>query len=100
MLVVFERPFTEKGIPKFLGKAGAWFTSYAELAGGSLLIFGLAKYFALCLLGIDLLIVSAAFGIMKPMWDMQFVFPCIALLIFLLVIPSQWNVISIDYVFK
>ncbi|MFI5164057.1 MAG: DoxX family membrane protein [Bacteroidia bacterium] len=95
-----HQPLLDKGIPKFFISAGAWFTSYIELVGGFLLIIGFAKYYAMYLLGLDLLFAAIAFGIIKPMWDTQFVFPRLAILIFLLVIPSEWDVISVDYVWS
>ena len=97
VIQTIKEPMSASGFPSFLITAGAWFTSYIELIGGFLLIIGFAKYYAMYFLGADLVIASIAFGIMKPMWDMQYVFPRLALLTFLLVIPSQWDVISVDY---
>lgn len=90
-------PLSSKGIPEIFSKTGAWFTSYVELICGALLIIGFAKYYCLYLLGIDMLFAAIAFGIVEPMWDMKHIFPRLALLIFLLIIPSQWDVISVDY---
>lgn len=92
-----EAPLSTLGVPKFFIILGAYFTSYVELIGGFFLIIGFVKYYSLYFLGIDLIIASIAFGITKPMWDMQFVFPRLVLLLFLLVVPSYWDVISIDY---
>ena len=100
VLQTIEEPMSRVGVPRFFIVAGAWFTSYVELIGGFLLIIGFAKYYALYLMWIDLVIASIAFGIVKSMWDMQFVFPRLALLIFLLMIPSQWDVVSVDYVWS
>mgnify|MGYP001619486453 CR=1 FL=1 len=100
VMQTIEEPLSKIGVPGFLIVMGAWFTSYVELIGGFLLIIGFAKYYAMYLLGLDLIIASIAFGIMKPMWDMQYVFPRLALLIFLLIIPSQWDVLSVDYVWS
>lgn len=95
-----ENPMQRLGVPRFLVVSGAYFTSYVELVCGFLLVIGFAKYYAMYLLGLDLVIASIAFGIVKPMWDMQFAFPRLALLLFLLMIPSQWDVISVDYVWS
>lgn len=92
-----EQPLLEKGVPKFFIAAGAYFTSYVELIAGFCLIVGFAKYYALYLLGLDMLVASFAFGIVKPMWDMKFVFPRLALLLFFLIAPSDWDVMSVDY---
>lgn len=89
--------FSKNGIPKGFTAIGLWFTSYVQLIGGLFLIIGFIKYYILYLLGIELILSSIAFGIIKPLWDMRFVFPRFSILIFLLVIPSQWDVFSIDY---
>ncbi|HEY4799811.1 MAG TPA: DoxX family membrane protein [Bacteroidia bacterium] len=95
-----EEPLITKGIPRYFIILGAYYTSYVQLIAGFCLILGFAKYYALYLLGFDLIIASIAFGIVKPMWDMQYVFPRLVLLIFFLVAPSEWDVISIDYVWS
>lgn len=87
----------KKHVPEFLILLGSYFTSYVELIAGFCLIIGFAKYYALYLLGIDLLIASIAFGMIKPMWDMQYLFPRLMLLLFFLLIPSEWDVLSVDY---
>ncbi|MFL5752637.1 MAG: DoxX family membrane protein [Bacteroidia bacterium] len=87
-------------IPRGLLSFAAYWTSCIELLTGFLLILGLFKYFALTLIGIDLLLVAVAFSIVKPMWDMKFVFPRLVLLITLLLLPEQWNVISLDYLIQ
>ncbi|HTB32284.1 MAG TPA: DoxX family protein [Bacteroidia bacterium] len=92
-----HQPLSEKGVPKFFSALGAYFTSYVELICGAFLILGFAKYYCLYLLGFDLLFAAIAFGIVEPVWDMRHIFPRLALLIFLLVIPSHWDVISVDY---
>jgi putative oxidoreductase len=97
VIETIQQPLIDKGIPRFMISFGAYFTSYVELIAGFLLIIGFAKYYALYLLGIDLLIASIAFGVIKPMWDMKYVFPRLALILFFLVAPSQWDMISVDY---
>lgn len=96
VIETYEASFLQKGIPRFVTVAGSWFTSYVELIGGFLLIVGLFEYYSLYLLGINLLIVNVAFGISNPMWDMKYVSPRLALLLFLLIIPATWNVWSLD----
>lgn len=93
-----HEPLAAKGVPRFFSATGAYFTSYIELIFGALLIIGFAKYYCLGLLGFDLIFAAIAFGIVEPVWDMKHIFPRLALLLFLLVIPSQWDVISIDHV--
>ena len=95
----YESSFENKGIPRFLTVAGAWFTSYTELICGFLLIAGLFENIALYLLGINLIVASIAFGVNTPMWDMRFVFPRLILLLFLLIVPATWNIFSFDHLF-
>ncbi len=93
----FHIPFSDKGIPKFFSIIGVWFTSYIKLICGIMLIIGFIKYYALYMLGMDLILASIAFGIVRPMWDIHFVFPRLAVLVFLLIIPTHWDVLSVDY---
>lgn len=85
-------------VPDFVLTSTAWFTSFAELICGALLIVGLFKTYALYALGIDLILVTGAFSLIKPMWDMQLLFPRLILLGILLYLPSEWDVLSADYI--
>lgn len=96
IIETYEYNFEKKGISKFFTVAGSWFTSYVELICGFLLIIGLFQYYALCLLGIDIIIASLAFAVASPMWDTRHIFPRIALITFLLVIPPSWHQWTID----
>ncbi len=96
VIEAFEYPAGLKHLG-FLLVPAAYYTSYVELVGGLFLTAGLCRDYALYLLGTDILIASVAFGIVRPMWDMKYVFPRLALLLFLLVIPSEWDVISLDH---
>lgn len=87
-------------VPAFVLTLTAWFTSYVEFLCGGLLILGLFKQYALYILGIDLILVAGAFSLIKPMWDMQFLFPRLILLAILLYLPSEWDVISLDYIIR
>ncbi|MEO9257609.1 MAG: DoxX family membrane protein, partial [Crocinitomicaceae bacterium] len=78
----FKEELGEIRLPKALLVSSAWFTSYVELIGGLLLILGLFKIPVLCILGLDVILVTAAFSLISPMWDMKYVFPRIFLLIF------------------
>lgn len=97
VIAAIDGPLSSKGVPKFFSTLGAYFTSYTELICGGLLIIGFVKYYCLYLLGFDLLFAALAFGMVEPVWDMKHIFPRLVLLIFLMVIPSQWDVISVDY---
>lgn len=89
-----------KGFPRFLIVFGAWYTSLIQLIAGLFLIIGFVKYYALYLLGLDIIIASVAFSISTPVWDMKFVFPRLVILLFLLMVPSQWDVFSVDYIWS
>jgi len=93
----FEHPLEEHKMPAWIIKSAGVYTSYAELICGFLLLIGLMKSIALYLLGLDLLLVCTALSVIKPMWDTQFVLSRLALLITLLLLPPNWDVISIDY---
>ena len=93
----FSTEMQRRHVPAFLIRSGAWFTSLVEFICGGLLILGLAKYIALYFLCFDIILVSIAFSFIRPMWDMQFVFPRVALLIFLLVAPSEWDYFTLDF---
>lgn len=84
-------------VPGFILALTAWFTSLAELICGALLIIGLFKTYSLYILGIDLILVTGAFSLIKPMWDMQLLFPRLILLGILLYLPMEWDIISADY---
>jgi uncharacterized membrane protein YphA (DoxX/SURF4 family) len=95
-----HEPLSSKGIPTFFSGMGAYLTSYIELICGGLLIVGFIKYYCLYLLGFDLLFATLALGIVEPVLDMKHIFPRLVLLIFLLIIPSQWDIISVDYMWS
>jgi len=99
VLATYEDMFQNKGIPSAFTKCAVWFTTYTELIGGILLILGLFEYWVLFILGLNVLIASIGFGMVTPMWDTRFVFPRLVLLLFLLLIPSDWNLWSLDYLF-
>lgn len=86
----------EESLPKFLVVFAAYFTSYAELICGALLILGLFKNYALYALALVLLIVSFGHGLSSPIWDLNNVMWRAVLLVFLLVIPQEWDKWQLD----
>ena len=72
-------------------RASIYFSSYVELIFGFLLITGIFRNYVLYILGFDLLIVAFVFSIIKAMWDMQFYFPRLVLIITLLLCPPEWD---------
>ena len=92
----FRAESAHKHIPGFLLVISAWFTSLAELVCGALLILGLFTLPSMYVLGLDLILVCGAFSLLKPMWDMQLLFPRLILLAILLYLPLELNVIAVD----
>jgi putative oxidoreductase len=97
VIQTYEDGFKSAGIPRFLVVAAAWFTISTELFGGVLLVLGVLEFPVLYLLGLNLLVAATGFGIVTPMWDTKHVFPRLILLLFLLVIPAEWNAWSLDH---
>jgi uncharacterized membrane protein YphA (DoxX/SURF4 family) len=84
---VFENSF----LPKWLIVSTAYYTSYAELVAGFLLVVGLFRTCAMYLLAVDLLIVSFGHGLMEPIWDLSHVMPRAILLAALFLLPAAWD---------
>jgi putative oxidoreductase len=97
VFLAFHEPMHKKNVPDWLLHLSAWFTTWAELLGGVLLIAGLFTPWAALILLFDLIIVTIAFGMIEPMWDMKHVFPRLVLLVTVLWLGAWGNVISIDY---
>ena len=91
----FREESRHRNIPSFVLSVSAFVTSYIELIGGALLVLGLFNTTALYLLAFDLVIVCGAFSLLKPMWDMQLLFPRLVLLAALLYLPCAWDVLSL-----
>ena len=86
-------------IPGFLLWLIVIYTTVIEFACGFFLMAGLFRNWSLVLLATDLIFVSFAFSFMKPMWDTKHVLKRIILITVLLIIPAQWAVYTIDYLF-
>ena len=86
--------------PNFLLVISAYYTSYVELIGGLFLVAGLFTNYTLYLIGIDLILVTGAFSLIKPVWDMNLIFPRLILWSILMIIPESFNKISIDFFIK
>jgi putative oxidoreductase len=96
VIQTIEPYYRQIKIPRFLIVAIAYLTSYIEFIGGILLFLGLFKYISLYVLGLDLLIVSLGMSLMDPVWKMDIVMPRFILLIILLLIPSTYDIYSIQ----
>ncbi len=95
MRVSLSKPWIPSGFVTFI----AYFTSYAELIGGFLLITGFFKFFAIYLLCADVLLVATGFSLAKPMWESNHILFRLILLIFMLITPPEWDIFSLDYLF-
>lgn len=78
----------------------AYYTSYAEIISGLLLLMGWKKNLAYYLLASVLIIVSFGHGLAEPIWNTQHVFVRAVFLIALLIIPNEWDKFSLDYWIK
>lgn len=90
----------EEKLPTFLVKFAAYYTTFAELICGLLLVIGLFRNYALYALGVVLLIVSFGHGLSAPIWDLSHVFPRAVLLVALLLIPQEWDKWHVDGLIK
>ena len=93
---MFFLDFEHTFLPKWLIWSTVYFTSYAELICGFLIIAGLFRRCSLFVLGADLLIVSFGHGLMEPIWDLQHVMPRAILLMAVLLLPQEWDKWSAD----
>jgi putative oxidoreductase len=86
----FHHETDRKHIPSFLLYFTSYFTSVTEFTGGILLITGLFHQYVPIILVINLLIVAIAFSFLKPMWDLQHVFPRVILLTLILLLSNYF----------
>ncbi len=86
----FHNEADRKHIPEFLLVFTSYFTSITEFIGGILLITGLFHQFVPIILAINLLVVAFAFSFLRPMWDMQHVFPRVILLTLILLLSNYF----------
>ena len=84
-------------VPNFILMISTYYSSLVELICGGLLIIGLFGLYPLYFLSVDLILVVGAFSLIRPMWDMQYVFPRLVLLAILLYLPGEYHLISADY---
>ena len=95
-----SNPVTYRLFGKSIYKAGIAVSSWIELVAGALLIIGFQHDAALMLLAVDMFGAGIVFSMIKPMWDMQFYFPRLAMLVFLAIIPPGWDIWSIDWMVR
>ena len=89
-------PYEETWLPEFLLWITAYYTSFAELICGALLLMGLYRKSAYLILGSVLVVVAIGHGIKDPIWDLNHVVFRAALLIPLMLLPTQWDKWSLE----
>jgi len=89
-----------KNIPDWFSRMSLILSTYIELIGGFLLILGLLKSYILVVLGLNLIMVTLGFSYLRGLWDMNHVFPRLVLLIVLFVIPTEWDIWTLDFYFR
>lgn len=84
-------------LPDFILVFTSYYTSLIELFAGFLLIIGFKKNYALYALASVLVIVTIGHGLKEPIWDLSHVIYRTILLISLLLLPNEYDILSIDY---
>lgn len=87
-------------LPEFVLYATVYYTSYVELIGGFLLVIGLKTDYALYALASVLVIVTFGHGLAEPIWDLSHVMYRTILLVTLLILPKEWDKLSVDQLVK
>lgn len=97
--LAYENDCQKYKVPIWFMKISVVTSSYIELIGGLLLIFGLFRSLALFLLGINLIMVSIGLGYMQGLWDTRHVFPRLVLFILFCLFFSS-DTWALDYIFQ
>lgn len=87
----------ERGIPMWFTKMSVYSSSYIELIGGLMLIFGLFTLPVLYIMGLNLIMAVMGFSYLKGIWDMKHVFPRLIILSVLCLYPVKFNIVSLDH---
>jgi uncharacterized membrane protein YphA (DoxX/SURF4 family) len=95
----FRYEFGKLQMPKGLLVISAYLSSFIELICGFTLILGVFTNYSLYLIGIDLLLVTTAFSLINPVWDMKIAFPRIIIWAALMLMPDMFNTLSLEYLF-
>jgi len=95
----YELPANHPLNSNFLVWGGTIYTSFCELIGGFLLIFGLLTNYVLYLLALDMVIATLGFCLQSPLFDLKYIWNRVVLIGFLLIAPINWNVFSLDHLF-
>ena len=93
----FFKKTYEELLPDFLVLGTAYFTTFAELIAGFLVVIGLGRDWALYTLAAVLVVVTFGHGLAEPIWDTSHVLVRAIFLIPLLLLPKEWDVFSVDH---
>lgn len=99
VIYTFRQSLSETFLQGGLLSSGVYVSSYLELVGGAMLVAGFCRDQVLYILGFDLLIVALIFSMIKPMWDMQYFFPRLILIVTLLLCPPEWDCFTVMRLF-
>ena len=87
-------------LPDFIIRGTAYYTAYVELIGGFILLFGFKTNYVLYALASVLVIVTFGHGLAEPIWDLSHVMFRLMLLVALLLLPREWDRLSVDYILR
>ncbi len=100
IIQAFNEPLSKLKLSTSLLKPIINISSFIEMICGALLFLGLFKNISLYFLTGDLILVALIFSSIKPMWDMQYFFPRLIIVAFLLFTATYADIFSIDYLFR
>ncbi|MDQ2869391.1 MAG: DoxX family membrane protein [Acidobacteriota bacterium] len=93
----FVDPYAGTFLPSWALWAAGVTVPVVELLGGALLVLGWRTRDACVALGLVLVLVTFGHLVKEPLYPFhEHVFPRLALLLFLLVTPSRWDLVSLD----
>jgi uncharacterized membrane protein YphA (DoxX/SURF4 family) len=98
VIKTFRYEFGKVQMPNALLVISAYLSSFIELICGFTLILGLFTNYSLYLIGVDLLLVTIAFSLINPVWDMKIAFPRIIIWAALMLMPETFNTLSLDQI--
>ncbi|MFM7823531.1 MAG: DoxX family protein [Bacteroidota bacterium] len=75
-------------------------SSWIELIAGGMMVLGIFKTIASVALCANLIVVTIGFSWSKPIWDEMHVFVRLSLLLLVMMLPTQWDQLSLDNLIK
>lgn len=87
-------------LPSKLVNITVFISSWIELVAGGMMILGILKTVAAVALCMNLIVVTIGFSWSKPIWDELHVFARLSLLLLVMLLPTEWDRLSFDYLIK